>query len=418
MPSRIPTLFIFALILLSSPLLSCSSDATGSSVDGDEPVYQQDGDDDASTEGDGEGSLMDGDDTELPLPDGDSLDDDLPIPDGDGEPANGDDDAMDGDGALDGDVDEDVPEDMSDGDGPATPNDPSEPGPFDITIFTHTLAIPDGLLPTNIQLTIYLPQKTGSMPGILFLHGFQLGPGHYASYATLLASHGYIVILPQLPGSIIIPKTHLALKGYIIAILDWMEDNAGNAQGILQGQLDMSRIGIGGHSMGGKLSMLVASEDDRPKASFNIDPVDAGPPIGNNPVDYPSVTPELMPQIDIPLGLLGETTNSTGLQPCAPAEDNFQQYYIHATSPAIQIETLGANHMSYLDNPDCGLPCSACPAGTANDDTVRKLTQRYMTAFYEVFLMERLEFRRFLNGFQMSQDKADGFILFETKNGF
>jgi len=129
-----------------------------------------------------------------------------------------------------------------------------------------------------------------------------------------------------------------------------------------------------------------------------------------------------MPQISIPLGLLGETVNATCTVPlcqaCAPAEDNFQQYYQNAVSPAIQIEVIGANHMSFLDNPNCGVACLACPAGTDNTQITHYLTRKSMTAFYLVELKDNAAYSLFLTGAEMQADVAAGLVTMESKNGF
>jgi hypothetical protein len=173
--------------------------------------------------------------------------------------------------------------------------------------------------------------------------------------------------------------------------------------------------------MGGKISLLVAAEDGRPSAVFGVDPVDAGGgPLGGSEEDYPSVTPALMPQISIPIALLGETVNATGGLggACAPAEDNFHQYYLHAESKALEIEILGANHMSFLDDPNCGFTCSACPSGSDDTATTRRLSRRYMTAFFQVFLSSQEGYRSYLTGDAMNADVLDGLVASESKNNF
>jgi hypothetical protein len=129
-----------------------------------------------------------------------------------------------------------------------------------------------------------------------------------------------------------------------------------------------------------------------------------------------------MDLITIPLGLLGETTNATCsgfmCQACAPAEDNFQQYYQYAVSPAQQIEILGANHMSFLDDPNCGLTCSVCDPGTDDPSVTRRLTRRYMTAFFNVVLKQQDGYRYYLTGAGMDADVAAAVTTSESKNGW
>ncbi|MGB0591503.1 MAG: alpha/beta hydrolase family protein [Myxococcota bacterium] len=302
---------------------------------------------------------------------------------------------------------------------PTSPSDPSEAGEFGVEVMTHTETLETAGGAEDVLMVIYMPEGDGPFPVVVFTHGFQLAPADYASYGEHLASWGYVAILPQFPGGLFGGPTHVDLGNYLAALLDWVEADTV----VLSGKVDATRIGLAGHSMGGKISLLLASEDDRPMAVFGVDPVDAaGGPIPMPEADYPSVTPERMDSITVPLGLLGETTNgaSEGVfgQACAPAEDNFQAYFDHAESPAIVIDVLGASHMSFLDNPECGLACFACPSGTDDPATSRMLAQRYMVAFFNVFVQGNTGYMDYLTGDAMASDVAAGLVSSETKNAF
>lgn len=314
----------------------------------------------------------------------------------------------------------DVPEPDAGETSQASGSDPAEPGPSPWTQASYALELPGGLFGTTIPLEVFLPDEPGAHPVIVFTHGYQLGPANYRSLAEHLASWGYVVVMPQLPGGL---TTHKTLKEHVIAVLDWVEAQCSAPDGVLFGSADPALLGVSGHSMGGKISLLVASEDARPKAAFLLDPVDAaGMPVVLNPADYPSVTPELMPYVTIPLGLAGETTDAacSGFlcQACAPAEDSFQQYYLHAQSPALEITIHGAGHMSFLDDPDCGLLCSVCNEASDDPATTRRLTRRYMTAFYNVWLKGDDAYREYLTGAAMEADVAAGLVSWQSKHGF
>ena len=303
----------------------------------------------------------------------------------------------------------------------ATPApDPAEPGSFAFEVSTHTetLSIPGGA--EDVLIVIYMPEGEGPFPLITFTHGFQLAPADYVSYGEHLASWGYIALLPQLPGGLLGGPTHVDLKHYLGALLDWAEED----ESVLQSKVDLDRIALAGHSMGGKISLLLATEDPRPLAVFGVDPVDAaGGPMPVDNADFPSVTPQLMGDIVVPLVLLGETTNgsSDGAllgQSCAPSEDNFQAYFEHAESPALEIDVLGASHMSFLDDPDCGLACFVCPKGSDDPATSRMLAQRYMVAFFNMVLRGDEGYRAYLTGEQMAADVDAGLVATQTKNAF
>lgn len=313
-------------------------------------------------------------------------------------------------------------QDAGDQDAGMPTTDPGDPGPEPHSTWTAQVPVGSGSEATTLTVTIHGPDSAGPHPILVFTHGFQLGPSDYQSYGQHLASWGYVVAMPQMPGSLFSPTTHRVLKIYLLDLIDWVEAEGTLADGPLRGKADPSRLALAGHSMGGKISFLAATEDARAKGIFGVDPVDSGGgPLGGSAEDYPSVTPELMHLVTVPLVSLGETVNSTagGLgQACAPADQNFQQYYAHATSPALEVDVVGASHMSFLDDPNCGMVCSACPAGTDDPSVTRRITRRTLTAFLELVLRNHLEHRHWLTGPGMQVDVTAGLVLTQHKNGF
>lgn len=256
------------------------------------------------------------------------------------------------------------------------PYDPSATGPFQVeATFVET-----GPRPT----WVYRPVGADQAPVVVLLHGFQLPPTAYTTTATHLASHGYLVLTPRMSGTLFSPTTHAALSVEIGGVLDWVDTAPTEL-----GSIDPALLALAGHSLGGKIATLRATEDTRVDALFTIDPVDAAPPFVSDPAAYPSVTPERMGSVQVPLLALGETVNTTGFQPCAPAGDNFEQYVAHAVAPALAVEIVGADHMSFLDDPQCGLLCDACPDGPAAPAEVRALTRTAMVAFMDGQLAAR-----------------------------
>jgi pimeloyl-ACP methyl ester carboxylesterase len=295
--------------------------------------------------------------------------------------------------------------------------DPRMPGPHATTGAMHQIVVGSD----TVQLTLVRPQGDGPFPTVIFSHGFQLGPSNYASYAEHLASWGYVTVMPQYPGSLFDPRTHVELMNILVAILDWVEADGADPRGPLGGVANADEIALVGHSLGGKLSLLTAAHDPRPAWIVGIDPVDAAGGPGQLPnADHPSVTPELMPQISARLALLGETTNAEGTfgQACAPADENFHQYFVHAQSPAIEIEFLHANHMSFLDDPNCGLACVACPAGTDDPTLTRRMTHGILVAFLQGYLRGDAAYHPWLLGAPMQADVDAGHVTVATANGF
>lgn len=296
--------------------------------------------------------------------------------------------------------------------------DPREPGPYGSTTGSASLDLGLG---SNVTVTLHLPDDAGPHPVVVLTHGFQLSPSNYTSYGEHLASWGFVVVMPQFPGGLFNAPTHAELRDATVALLDWIESTGDVEAGPLLGRADANAIGLSGHSMGGKISLLTTAGDARPRAVFGIDPVDAagGPGTSAGP-DYPSVTPELMPAITVPVAVVGETTNATGGfgQACAPADQNFQQYFEYAQSPALEIEVLDASHMSFLDDPNCGVACLACPAGSDDPAMTRRLTHGYLVAFFGLTLRDETGWTPWLTGDPMQADVDAGLVSFETANGF
>jgi hypothetical protein len=93
------------------------------------------------------------------------------------------------------------------------------------------------------------------------------------------------------------------------------------------------------------------------------------------------VAPEKLTGLAAALAVVGETTNASGGgMPCAPAAENFQQFYAAAESPAIAITVAGADHMDWVDDPSCGV-CGFCTAGAASPELARTVSRRLDVAW-------------------------------------
>jgi predicted dienelactone hydrolase len=301
--------------------------------------------------------------------------------------AHGDDDD-DGDGGAPGsDAGGEIDGAAAGPDGAVASGDPGSPGGFEVVV-DDGVAIPRG--DGSIAATVCSPSTDGVTPAagpfplVLLSPGFQLSRTQYAWMCEHLASWGFLTVSADYPagGGIFDPPAHRDLAEGVNANLDWALSGASG----LAARIDAQHIAAAGHSLGGKVSVLAAVLDDRIDAVVGFDPVDAQPP-GGGGTDSPSVTPEMMDDLTVPLAVIGETLDgSGGFMPCAPAADNFHQYYLHAcASPhALEATVAGADHMDWVGDPaSCGFACSACQDGTAMDGHTRLLTRRLTVAFLD-----------------------------------
>ena len=150
------------------------------------------------------------------------------------------------------------------------------------------------------------PQQRSS-PVVIMRGGASLNVVNYSTLAEDLASHGYVVVgfdAPYRTYRVVFPdgrvirrtpendpeigsaqeQTHTidrllaAWTADIAFVLDRLERlNASDASGRFTGRLDMTRVGVFGHSLGGATAAQFCHEDPRCKAGIDVD----GQPFGS-----------------------------------------------------------------------------------------------------------------------------------------
>ncbi len=261
--------------------------------------------------------------------------------------------------------------------------DPNQDGPYayaEIDDETQVAATGDTVAIHCAYPTVGPSQ--GPYPVVVVAHGYQLPPSQYYGYVRRLATFGYVALtvdFPSLADGGILPN-HARSARDVAGAIDWVP---GRPEVASLANTDL--VGVTGHSLGGKLAFLAATVDPRIKAVVTLDPVDTSTLC--DPSKCPDVS-GMMDTLSIPVGMLGETADAAGgLQPCAPAADNFATFFAGAKSPALSVEVLGASHMSFLDEvASCGLGCSLCQKPTLGNALVNRLAKAFVVAFYERWL--------------------------------
>jgi len=166
--------------------------------------------------------------------------------------------------------------------------DPSLPGPYAGTIGQHdyalgTIDVPStdaGPTPTNtlpLTATVRYPAQAagidavfapGSFPLVVIMHGNSGYDNSYLGYNYLLdhlASHGFVAMSIYAPVGVMIETRARA----ILAHIGIMAQNNANP-GLFQGHIDMSQIGIAGHSRGGEAVVRAARINTAESLGWNI----------------------------------------------------------------------------------------------------------------------------------------------------
>ena len=247
-------------------------------------------------------------------------------------------------------------------DAPIAAGDPALDGPATVT--TSTAQIPGATSGRVLTATVFVPSTAGPHALVVVSPGFQMARAQYTSYANHLATWGFVAVLTDYAESGFFVD-HQKLANDVTPVIDWALAQSSLA-------IDSSRIAVAGHSLGGKISVFAASQDARIKAVIGWDPVDS-----NNP----SVAPEKMSSVHAAIAVVGETTNASGGgMPCAPAADNYRQFFASAPSPAYLLTINAADHMDWVDDGSCTL-CGFCTAGTASPESVHTITRRLDVAW-------------------------------------
>ncbi|MCB9616269.1 MAG: alpha/beta hydrolase [Sandaracinus sp.] len=226
-------------------------------------------------------------------------------------------------------------------------------------------------------VTALVPDAEGLVPLVLLKHGFQLATSNYATTATRIASHGFLVVGVDSGGSLISGPTNVEERDAVVATLDWAL-----AEAPFAARVDATRIAVLGHSRGGKVGVMVAAADRRVAAALLLDPVNGCGPGQSFSESCPDVTGAAFAgSLAIPVGVMGETNNSTGFMPCAPQAENYRTIFsaLSASPWAVAWTFAGADHMDFADDP--GLAGSVCPDGPGDDTMIRAQVRTMAVAF-------------------------------------
>jgi predicted dienelactone hydrolase len=271
--------------------------------------------------------------------------------------------------------------------------DPGMDGPFTFAPVSGSAMNPEsgGMVAVKGFVPTAGP-SSGPYPVVIIAHGFQIAATQYDTYAERLASFGYVALNVDFQASLF-SVNNVENANDLIGAIDW----AGSAPE-LAGKADLTKVGTTGHSMGGKLALLAATLDPRVKASITLDPVDGA--MNCSAANCPDVS-DKMPMLNIPTAFLGELLDSSaggfGMA-CAPAANNFETFYAGAKSPSLSINVLGANHMSFIEDPSSCFSCGFCKMATAQQAQVLGIAKSYVVAFYERYLKGITEYDTYLTG--------------------
>jgi dienelactone hydrolase len=251
------------------------------------------------------------------------------------------------------------------GDAAAMSTDDAErlglPGPHDVEADRRTFAFPPG----DFDIVVYRPVGISApAPAVVFLPGRFAPEEQYESYARFLASRGHVVVMRTRYGWFH-PDARLADEA--VALERWLSTVP---------YVDPQRIGVAGHSMGGRDAIIAAVNDENFRAVVSIDPG------GERSVP---VIDHVIGKLRAPLLLIGAEVAWKGWDICAPRATNYEKYFERAPVGTVELTILGADHVQLMDDPDA-FGQWICRVGTADSRVVRSYARRATSQFFEQHL--------------------------------
>ena len=280
---------------------------------------------------------------------------------------------------------------------PITPgmNDYDSDGPIEFTV-TPQQIVNGG---STVNATLYMPNTPGKHPLVAISCGSTQTAAGYVTYGKRLASYGIAAIIEDDPGAL--TNTGDITPNAAFVVDTWVPAN-------LADQVELTKVGLAGHSRGGAVSLLIAEHELKGKvvAWFGLDPVDNQ--FGQAPRQFARTD---MGAIGIPTAFLGAEVTSN----CAPAADSYPLLFPLAPSPSTLIVGLGAGH-TQLEPADACSACGICsPSGTADPAVVLAYATRYLTAFFARELLGDTAVGATFDGALGPADIAAGRVTIEAK---
>jgi predicted dienelactone hydrolase len=263
--------------------------------------------------------------------------------------------------------------------GVARADDPATKGPHEITKVDFSASSPYRTSKDmKIPIEVVMPKDaTGPVPVIFISHGWTDGKSSFDHRAEHYASRGFAAVLVEQPLT-----TDMDVHGWVAnlrAAIDEVEKRNGAKDGDLAGKLDMSRLGVEGHSLGGAAVVIAAAEDPRIKAVVADAP---GAPLALH--DYY----EAARKLTVPLQV-----QAAQLDTVVPAPMFARPIFDYAEKAAsrLYVEIAGAHHLAWSDTPFLSIarnmmkfvPSFSALLPFTDIDRALPLSLRYSTAWFE-----------------------------------
>ncbi len=278
-------------------------------------------------------------------------------------------------------------------------------GPFPVASAVFSLpTAPGGLAPGRTVVyypgtgTALSPARSRYSP-IILVHGFQLRAADYSAYGRMLASWGFVVLV----GDHTDPPLYADHEKEIattLGYLRWLVARNGDASSRFSGRLDVSNMGVMGHSLGGGASLVAATRSGaggRVKAWVGLAPAPLLDAAGR----------AILP--DAGGGRRPPSLVITGSEDLviAPAASR-SRYYTPAPSPKTFLRIDGHCHAHYADS--LSFPASLAtdynPATCVSREVQTRKTRTYLVSWFLYHLYGDTRVTDYVDGTYAAEDPS------------
>lgn len=220
-------------------------------------------------------------------------------------------------------------------------------------------------------LRVHYPSGAGPFPLVVFIHGFQGWNYNYGDILRQLASHGFVVVAPQMypPGltSLLGSPSGQEEAEDVPGLVTWLR---ANLYQVISVRIATDRVGLAGHSRGG--GVIWSATQRSPQLATALALVD---PVGLFGSSGPGPGPSV-PAMVFGAGLGGS---------CAPAGRNHDVFFDAATGPRWHVVAKRAGHGDMMNEEAARAAALFCRSGEDRDG-VRKLTAGCLVGIFRAYL--------------------------------
>ncbi|KAF3456940.1 hypothetical protein FNV43_RR01594 [Rhamnella rubrinervis] len=244
-------------------------------------------------------------------------------------------------------------------------------------------------VPPPKPLLICMPTDAGQFPVLLLIHGYLFRNTFYSQLLQHVASHGFIVIAPQLY-TIAGPDATGEIYD-TAAVTNWLTEGLQQLLP-LDVEPNLAKLALAGHSRGGKTSFALALKKQLTTLKFSaligIDPVDGRSRGSQTP---PPVLTYVPNSFDLDMAVmvigsgLGAVKRSLLLPACAPEGVNHEDFYNECRAPACYFVAKDYGHVDMLDDITWLFTYTMCKNGKSRKP-MRQFTGGIMVAFMKAYL--------------------------------